>query len=171
MVATPAPFDRAALEALYTRLERPLYNVVYRRLWHREDAMDVVQETFVRLWRARGRVRVETVESMTWRIALNLASNRRRSRRLWGWVPFVVERDERGSGPSAEAALATAQREAAVRRAVDELPEKLRDVMLLCEFSGLSHGEVAATLDIPVGTVASRRHLAAARLRGELEGA
>jgi RNA polymerase sigma-70 factor (ECF subfamily) len=73
--ASPA-FDRAALEALYVRLERPLYNVVHRRLWNAEDSMDVVQEAFVRLWNARDRILPETAEAFAWRTVLNLASNR-----------------------------------------------------------------------------------------------
>jgi RNA polymerase sigma-70 factor (ECF subfamily) len=52
-----------------------------------------------------------------------------------------------------------------VRAAVDALPERLRDVVLLCEFSGMTQAQVAAVLDIPPGTVASRRSLAAGRLR------
>ena len=46
-------FDEKKLETFYARLEKPVYNVVYRWLWREEDARDVVQEAFVRLWRMR----------------------------------------------------------------------------------------------------------------------
>lgn len=78
--------DEPQLERLYVRLERPVFNVVFRRVWNRDTAFDVTQETFARLWSMRERVRMETVEPLVFRIAVNLASNRRRSARLWRWV-------------------------------------------------------------------------------------
>ena len=168
-MAIAAEFDAAALEALYLRLERPLYNVVYRRLWNAEESMDVVQETFANLWKARSRVVSETAESYAWRVALHLASNRVRSRRLWGWLSFDADRDG-GSEPGADVDIETQQREQAIRAAIDALPDKLREVVLLSEFSQMTQAEVAAVLDIPPGTVASRRHLAANKLRETLEG-
>ena len=45
--------DRAGLEALYVRLERPMFNVVYRWLWNATDAQEVTQEAFLRVWDAR----------------------------------------------------------------------------------------------------------------------
>ena len=168
-MAQTAPFDAAALDALYQRLEKPMYNVVYRRLGNAEESMDVVQESFAKVWKARDRVLLETAEAYAWRTALNLASNRRRSQRLWSWFSFDDERDG-GEDAGAESGVQSRQREAAVRAAVDSLPEKMRDVVLLCEFSAMTQAEVAAVLDIPPGTVASRRHLAAAKLRELLEG-
>jgi RNA polymerase sigma-70 factor (ECF subfamily) len=55
-----------------------------------------------------------------------------------------------------------------VRDAVSSLPEDLRDVVLLCEFSGMSYAEIAGTLSIPEGTVGSRRHRALKLLRSRL---
>ena len=77
-----AALHPGALEALYVRLEGPLYNVAYRYVWDAAEAQDIVQEAFVRLWRARDRVRMQTVEALVYRIALNLARNRRRWLRL-----------------------------------------------------------------------------------------
>lgn len=159
--------DQQAFDGLYQRLERPLYNVVYRRLWHVQDSHDVVQEAFVRLWGMRARVRLATVEPLVWRIALNLAATRSRRRRLWGWW----SRSDAGldtlpdPGAEADARLADHERVLHVRAAVESLPEKLRDVVMLCEFSGLSYAEVGAVLDIPAGTVGSRRHAGLAALR------
>jgi DNA-directed RNA polymerase specialized sigma24 family protein len=78
--------DRRRVEQLYVRLEVKLTNVVVRWLWNREEARDVLQEAFVRLWRMRARIDWERVEPLVFRIALNLAANRRRSRRLWQFV-------------------------------------------------------------------------------------
>ncbi len=156
------------LEELYTRMEAPLYNVVFRRLWDPAEAQDVVQEAFLALWRARARVRRATVEPLLYRTALNLAAKRRRSRRLWRWIGLDAIGERSTSHPRADEALAQGEREARLRRAIDALPEKLASVVLLTELSGLSHAEVGAALGIPVGTVASRRHLAFRRLSQEL---
>ncbi len=163
-MASSSAIDETALGELYARLERPMYNVVYRRLWNEEDSIDVVQEAFVRLWKARDGVRADGAEAYAWRTVLNLASNRRRSQRLWAWLAFDADRDG-GSTDGADEGLEKRQREAAVRAAIDSLPDKLRDVVLLAEFSELGNVEIAAILGIPPGTVGSRRHLAAARLR------
>jgi len=161
--------DQAALEALYTRLEKPLYNVVYRWLWNAQDAHDVVQEAFVRLWRMRHRVELGTVEPLAYRIAVNLANNRRRAARRWRWLPLTDRSTPRAaSDPSDD--LLTGERNRRLRRAVDDLPDKQRAVVMLCEFSELSYEQVAQALGIPPGTVASRRHQAIARLRKSLEG-
>jgi RNA polymerase sigma-70 factor (ECF subfamily) len=160
--------DEDALERLYRRLERPVYNVVYRWVWDASEAQEVVQEAFLRLWKMRARVRMETVEPLVYRIALNQASKRRRRRKVLRWVGLEVEpADEEGRAPLGE--LLSEERDQAVRAAVDALPEKYRAVVMLCEFSGMSYGEVAEALDIKVGTVGSRRHEALRRLREALD--
>lgn len=159
---------RAALEDLYTRLEKPMYNVVFRWLWDAEEARDVVQEAFCRLWRARDRVELATVEPFVYKVALNLASNRRRGRRLWQWVSWDRAPAQASDLRDADESLVLRERRAAVRRAVDKLPERHKRVVMLCEFSSMSYERVAETLGIPPGTVASRRHAALEKLRRSL---
>jgi RNA polymerase sigma-70 factor (ECF subfamily) len=156
---------RATLEDVYLRLEKPVYNVVYRSVWDREQARELVQETFLRLWAMRDRVRVETVEPLIYRIATNLAANRRRRRRLWQMVSLASLLARSSGEGTVEQELAERQHRDAVRQAIDRLPERLRTVILLHEFSGLSEAEIAEALGIPKGTVASRRHAARRHLR------
>ena len=160
----PAGLDRPAFDALFLRLERPLYNVVYRRLWQSQDSHEVVQEASVRLWGMRHRVRMETVDALVWRIALNLASKRARRRRLFGWWSSETE-DVVDTSSSAAQQLDDHARSLLVRGAIEALPEKLRDVLMLCELSGMSYAEVGRVLDIPAGTVGSRRNAGLAALR------
>ena len=157
--------DQQRLESLYSRLEKPLVNVVYRWLWDQDDAQDVVQDAFVRVWRMRKDVDVRTVEPLLYKIALNLAKNRLRRRRIWRWVSLEALFEQRSPARDAEEQLSTNQRTKAVRLAVEALPEKLRSVIMLCEFSELTYDEIADVLAIPPGTVASRRHTALERLR------
>lgn len=167
---SPPPLDEPALAALYTRLEKRVYNVVYRWVWQKDDAAEIVQEAFLRLWNMRARVDVATVDALVFRIALNLASNRRRSKQLWQLVSLDglggKERDER-----ADVALDVEQGALSddVRRALEILPERLRRVVVLTELSELSYREVATILGVPEGTVGSRRNKALALLRQRLD--
>ncbi len=163
-----APLDQPALEALYRRLEKPLFNAVHRWLWDSTEARDVVQEAFVKLWGMAERVQPATVEPLVWRLALNAAAHRRRRRKVWQWLTLEALSDRAAAGKPADEALSDHQREAAIRRAVDELPDKLKRVILMCEFSGLGYAEIARTLGIPEGTVASRRNAALKKLEERL---
>jgi RNA polymerase sigma-70 factor, ECF subfamily len=159
---------RSALEDLYERLEKPLYNVIYRWTWHVDDARDLVQETFLRLWRMRDRVEMETVTALAYRIGINLASNRRRSRRLWRLLSLETVVDHPHREARAHQDLEQEDIRRAVRRAIQRLPERLRRVILLAEYSGLSYREISTILGIPEGTVGSRRHAAVRHLRRSL---
>jgi RNA polymerase sigma factor (sigma-70 family) len=104
---------------------------------------------------------------------LNLASNRRRSWRMWRYIGIDAASAEASAAPSSEAALATAQTRQRVRVAIEALPERLREVILLTEYSELTHQEIGKALGIPAGTVGSRRNTAIAQLSeqlGEVEG-
>ena len=163
-----AALDKNALERLYVKLEKPMFNVVYRWLWNAGDAQDVVQEAFLKIWKVRDDVDVATVEPLLYRTALNLASNRRRSSRLWRWIGIDAASDEASPADTSEEALARAQTKQRVRAAIEALPERLREVVLLTEYSELTHQEIGATLGIPSGTVGSRRNTAIAHLTEQL---
>jgi RNA polymerase sigma-70 factor (ECF subfamily) len=156
------------LEALYVRLEKPVFNVVYRWLWNAEEARDVTQEAFLKVWQAWDRVDPATVEPLVFRSALNLAANRLRARKLWGLLTLEPLREKADEKTAPDEALDVERRRAMVRRAVDGLPEKLKRVVVMCELSGLSYAQVAQALDIPPGTVGSRRSLALSALEKSL---
>lgn len=168
MEAPAQTLDEDALERLYLRLEKPLYNVVYRWLWDSEDTREVVQEAFVRLWKMRSKVDPLTVEALVYRIALNLASNQRRKRKIWRWVSLEALLDQPATDLSSEDDLVRHQEAEAVRAAVDALPAQLKKVVTLCELTDLTHAEIGAILGIRPGTVGSRRHRALQRLREKL---
>lgn len=158
----------AELYACYRRMEKPLYNVLYRWLWQSQDCQDVIHDAFLRVWHRRGRVDAARLESLAWTTALNLARNRLRWRRLWRF-------DEADAATIADAdpveETARRQREASVRRALNQLPTAQRHVLLLSEFGDMDTNQIAHTLGIPPGTVGSRKHIALRRLREQLEEA
>ena len=156
------------LEQLYARLERPLCNLVFRWVWSMDDAQDIVQEAFVRLWRMRERVNMNTVDPLIYKIALNLAASRRRSRKRWRWVTLDVLRGATSPTRPADESLAARDECVRVRAAVEGLPEDLRRVVMLCEFSDFNYEQIAKILSVPTGTVGSRRHRALRRLKEAL---
>lgn len=145
-----------------------MYNVVYRWLWNPQDAAEVVQETFVRLWRMRARVQLDTVDPLVFTIALNVARKRRRWQRLRRFVG-LADHPLADPAPNAGILLDRHARQQRLRAAIEALPEDLRDVVTLCALSGLTYPQVAETLKIPVGTVGSRRNRAIDLLRIALE--
>ena len=156
--------SRAEVEALYARIENPLFNVIYRLLWDEAESMDLVQEAFVKLWRARARVAPERAAPLVYRAAINLARNKRRARALWRWVSLEPLRQSAAPLVPADQKLG----ESRLRAAVESLPPPLREVVVLCELSELTYAEAGVALGIPAGTVGSRRNKALALLRAAL---
>lgn len=158
--------DRRAFELLFVEQEAPLYNVVFRYVWHREDAAEMVQEAFVRLWKMRARVEPGSAKALVYRIAINLAITRRR----WlGLRRFVGLEAATLSTDIPDEAVISGHQTARLRDALARLPSRLRDVVILCELRELSHAEIAEILGVRPGTVGSRRHEALTRLRTILD--
>ncbi len=155
-----ATLNEASFEILYQRLERAVFNVVYRYLWNSAEAQEIMHEAFLRLWQARARVDLTTVDALLFRTAVNLASNRRRALRFKQFFSLDRAVDTPAVDADPAASLSEWQTRRQVNQAIDTLPPKLKSVVLLCEFSGLSTADIARTLKIPAGTVSSRRHFA-----------
>jgi RNA polymerase sigma-70 factor, ECF subfamily len=142
------------------------FRVAYSVLRQREDAEDVAQEAFAKAYRSfqqlrdRDRFRAWLVR-MTWRLALDKQrANRRRSAR-----ETLVEADR---PPTTTESLVSRERAKQLWHAIDELPEKLRLVIVLAGIEGHDIREVAALLAVPDGTVKSRLFLARKQLKERL---
>lgn len=155
--------DKADWIDAYRRLEKPLYNVVYRVIWDAAESQDVVQDAFLRCWRRKEDVYAEGFKALLFKTALNLARNRRRHVRLWRMVGVTALDDMADDGASGDALSKP------MREALAALPATLRDVLLLTELAGMTYPEIAAALGIAAGTVGSRRTRALALLRARLE--
>ena len=159
----------AEWQALYVRLERPLYNLAYRYVWDRQEAQDTLHDAFLQLWARRGRIRSATADRYLWVSVLNLSRKRRRWRRTRNFISGEEELRELAVFESPESVTAAWQEHRLLYRAIDRLPEKLRSVLLLTEFADMSYESIAELLSIPAGTVASRRHLAMKQLNSDLK--
>jgi RNA polymerase sigma-70 factor, ECF subfamily len=159
--------DHAQWIETYTRLEKPLYNVVYRVLWNPAESQDVVQEAFLRCWRRKDDIRADGFTALLYSTALNLARNRRRRARVWRMVGVAAITDV--SVGASDDSVNGEPISPVVRAAFDSLPEALRDVVLLTEIAGMTYPEAAAALGVAEGTIGSRRSRALKLLRERLE--
>jgi RNA polymerase sigma-70 factor (ECF subfamily) len=131
----------------------------------------VAQEAFVRAHRAlgdfRGDAKLSTwLYAITSRLCLNRLASGERRRARQGEETLLRLAD---STPRPDAALERNELEAALGRAIAELPEDRRIVVVLRDLEGLSYEEIAQALDLELGTVRSRLHRARADLRDKLE--
>jgi RNA polymerase sigma-70 factor (ECF subfamily) len=160
--------DRFAFELLYKRYVRSVFGLALRRLRDRQRAEDAVQETFTAVWRSAGSYRPERGPAAPWlyAIARNAIVDRMRARHEPpAEVPDLASAEPEPS-ERAESSFVSWR----VHRALEELPDKEREVVELAYWSGLSQSEVAEFLHIPLGTVKTRTRSALSRLAAVLEG-
>ena len=142
--------DAFAFERLVDRHQHRLFTLAARVTGSRDDAADVVQETFVRAWTSLARFRGQSLFS-TWlyRICVNAAHDERERRRA---VPVDVD----ASVPDARDRFADRELSGALQRALDALDAPYRAVVVLHDVLGCPYGEVAEIMGVAEGTVKSR---------------
>ena len=169
MVGRPRDLDS------YDQLVREHQGIAFRTAYvitgSAADAEEVVQDAFVKAYRARGRFR-SGAPFRPWLLAIvaNEARNRRRAtgRRARLSLQLAEERPSGGAAPSPEVALLAREERAELLAAVDRLGEDQRAAVACRYFLGLSEAETAAVLGCRPGTVKSRLSRALARLEEEL---
>lgn len=162
--------DEEAFRLLVERWQTQVLRFLERMLSDREEARDLAQETFVRIYREAGRYRPEgRFRSWLFRVAGNLARGRLRRRRILRWVPFEAQRHDRPHPAVApDEAHEARQRRLALREAIDRLPERQRQALLLRRYEGLNYAETAAAMSTTVPGIESLLRRALAGLRDEL---
>jgi RNA polymerase sigma-70 factor, ECF subfamily len=160
--------DRIAFDALYHRYVRSVYGIALRRLRDRQRAEDAVQETFAAVWRSAASYRPERGPAAPWlyAVARNAIVDRLRARNEPPMEAPDLASAEPGPSERAEASFVAWR----VHRALQELPDKEREVVELAYWSGMSQSEVADYLNIPLGTVKTRTRSALSHLSDLLEG-
>lgn len=169
----------AALDDIMARHATAVFHFLCRMLGADDEAEDIAQETFVRVYRARYSYRPShRFSSWLFTIAANLARNRLRWRARHPNVSLDAECGPTGqtlgdtlpcSGPAPPAAIHAAERAAGVRAAVAALPVDLREAIALCEWGEMAVAEAAAALRITPKAVESRLYRARKLLRTSLE--
>jgi RNA polymerase sigma-70 factor (ECF subfamily) len=168
--------DRRAFDELVRRTFVDTFTLARRLTGNEEDARDVVQDAYLRAWRAIGKFRGEAAFS-TWmyRITANAAATHTRKRRRHRAEPIDEAHDIADVRPDTQPASAAESSDTLERisHALDELPPKLRTVVVLKDVYGLPHDAIADELGISVPAAKVRLHRARRKLRDVLyeEGA
>lgn len=161
--------ETAAFDRLVRERSGEVYALLYRLTEDPEEARDLAQETFLRVFQSIDRFRGDAdLKTWIYRIALNQARNR------WRWwrrrrrdATVSLDADNGSDAPPLNALLRDAgvspeqetlmrEREAVLRRALMALGRSYREVVVLRDVEGLTYEEIATTLEISVGTVKSR---------------
>lgn len=164
LVARCLKGDASAFEPLVARYERVLFGVALRLVANYEDARDATQNTFIRAYE-----RLDSFDperrffSWIYRIAVNESLNLRRARRpqeeLGTWIEVAGGQTE---------AVEAGETAARVERAIRQLSEEYREVVVLRYFGELSYEEISKAVGVPEKTVKSRLFSARQRLAGLL---
>jgi RNA polymerase sigma-70 factor (ECF subfamily) len=163
----------AAQRRLYEGLARGFHAGVYRYLhWLARDpdlAADLTQQTFVQIWRHPPELRGErALKAWVYRVARNEYLQHQRRARVQTVPIDDCEETEAAGSPDPQLRLERDELSRRVRGAVDRLPDACREVIVLHNMDDLSLAEVARVLEIPEGTVKSRRARAFVLLRDML---
>ncbi|MCG0240062.1 MAG: sigma-70 family RNA polymerase sigma factor [Firmicutes bacterium] len=175
--------DVDAFEALIIQYERKVYNLAYRLTGNPEDASDLAQEAFVRVYQSLGDFRGDS-SFATWlyRIVANACRDelRRRQRQRTVSLEVTVENEDgemvrqyadEGEGP--DQTLERVELQRLVRETLATLDEDHRQILILRDFQDLSYQDIADLLNLSLGTVKSRinraRHALKVKLARELE--
>lgn len=171
-----------AFTALVDRHQRSLINFFYHLGWDRQVAEDCAQEVFLRLHKHLATYEPEAkFTTFLYRVARNLWIDRLRSAAVHGKLVSLEAtggpgeertlRDRVSSGgPSPVDILSRRETEESLKRSIDLLPEEQKTVVVLSEMQGLKYQDIAAILEIPIGTVKSRMHTAMERLKEMMAG-
>lgn len=162
--------DQAAFAALYERHKNGVLNFCYQMLRNWEDAADVFQEAFRYLFGHAATYEPSAkFTTYLYHIARNQCIDILRKRRRWNLRQLEPEYDVPDEAPVQGCRLEDEEVEANLKKALDEIPEPYREVMLLRVTQGLPYDEIAGITEAPLGTVKSRLHAGFEFLRKALK--
>lgn len=172
--------DQRACRDLVRRYQRPVFSVLMRVVKRAEDAEDLTQETFVRMFRALDRYDLERpFTAWLFTIATRLGIDHLRRRKVqtvsltWSEPGSSGEErtmDVEDPGLLPDEIASHAEEEKNAQDLIDSLPEHYRIVVVLRHQQDLSYEEIAEALGLPLGTVKARIHRARALLKDRIEG-
>jgi RNA polymerase sigma-70 factor, ECF subfamily len=173
--------DEEAFQLIVQRYRTPIINFLYRMLSDYERAVDLSQETFLRIYTSAHKYQAtHCFSTYIYRIASNLAISELRQRKRRKWVSMFTfwgkndEQEERemeipANLPLQDDVMVADERRQAVAAAIQTLPEKYRLTLVLRDVEGLSYDEISKVTGLSEGTVKSRINRARNLLREKLE--
>lgn len=169
--------DLAAFNRLVARWEKPIYNFVLRYMGNREEAKDICQNVFIRVYRSISNLRdVERFSAWIYQIAVNVCKDelRKRKRRSAYSLSLVEPSQqtlikepvmEKNLHNDPEMAAQHTNIKSLLGKALQAIPEEQRVVVIMKEYQGLKFTEIAAVLNISVNTAKSRMYYGLSALK------
>jgi len=176
LVSRIANGDASALEQLYDRYVRQCFGLALRLLGNAQLAEEVVQEVFLKVWKQPTRYSSERGQFASWLLSLvhhrSIDELRRRSHSevaLDDETTGGLLNTQADSEPEPADQVILSEQQRAVREALASIPQNQRQIIELAYYGGLSHSEIAAKLEQPLGTVKTRMRSGIQQLRVLLE--
>ena len=168
LLAAVSRGDEQALAVIYDRYRLILFGLILRILHDRQEAEDVLQETFLQVWRRARDFDATRGRAFTWLVTIGRSRALDRLRALGSRARTAEEMAAHSAqdqaGDAAEEAARSEQGKI-VRQALEELPEEQKRTLFLAYFEGLTQSEIAVRLGDPLGTVKTRMRAALMKLR------
>ncbi len=160
--------DLSALGELFHRYQEKIYNLAYRIMGSREDAEDLVQDVFVKVYESAEQYQ-EKASFSTWlyRVAVNLSIDRLRKKKRERLDPLENPDTEEdvslidalpADDPSPEELAIAREKKERIQSVLEEVDSRYRTIIILRDLEALSYSEIAAILGCSIGTVRSRLH-------------
>lgn len=168
--------DISAFNTLVWRWQTPVYNLCFRYFACRDDAHDITQRTFIKVYHNIGKLNDHSsFSSWIYRISLNLCRDESRNKHrkyhasLEEYGPDNMILPRRGQQGNPESKLQQKQINNILHKALSQLPEEQREVVIMKEYQELKFTEISEILDQPLSTVKSRMYYGLKALRKILE--
>jgi len=161
--------DQEAFRRIFDQYHKRVYRIAYGVVRESEEALDIVQEVFIKLYRTIGSFKGKSsLYTYLYRMAINTAIDH--TRRKGKSIPVSLDEEgapqpieDLGKGP--EKLLLQKEQEQTVKKAIETLPLDQKTTLLLREVEGLSYQEIAEVTQCSIGTVMSRLHYARKKLQ------
>jgi len=169
--------DEAAFELLAERYQHPLLTFIARFLGPGSHTRDILQETYIRVWRHRHQYKtVAKFSTWVYTIAGNLSKTELRRRKIRRMVPIRTGGenpedeaiDVEDSGPATDELVRRNEIRDMVNREIEKLPDAYRGAVILRDLQNKTYEEIAGILNVPIGTIKSRVNRGRARLQKTL---
>jgi RNA polymerase sigma-70 factor (ECF subfamily) len=164
--------DHSALDELYAMYANPLFSYAYKMLGDQEESEEVLQDTFVRLWKKAGKFQPDISKPFTWSVMIlrglcidRLRKRGTRARASLVGISFTVVEDHVAQGNRGIERLYFSELTRKVRKALQQLNEDERHCLELVIFGEATHPEISDQLGQPLGTVKSRIRRGLIKLR------
>ncbi|GAC1494010.1 MAG: sigma-70 family RNA polymerase sigma factor [Flavisolibacter sp.] len=158
--------DKQALEYLYDHYSKSLYCLILSIIKDREISNDILQETFIKIWKSIDAYYSEKGRLFTWiaKIARNTALDKIRSKE------FTQRKNTESliNGNNFEPSIPDSVSDVGLKKTILRLKDEHRQLIDLSYFHGFTHEELSKALDMPLGTVKSRLYLALRQLKSLL---